>query len=365
MEEKKFIVYMHTNTLNNKKYIGITKQSLKDRCKNGFGYKSKTSHLWKAIEKYGWDKFQSEIIYENVTFENALFYEMELIATYQTNNPKYGYNGSAGGKGSLGFIPTEETRQKMRQSRLNYYNKNKIQPGTKFFYDGIKEEYKNIPIFRLCQQLNKKYSLIMRRWNRGWSWDQALEFVEKPKYKMSKETIEKQILVRSKWLYDGQIKEYLNIPVATLCKQYNMCYTTVKQRVNLRGWTIDEALGIIPLPRHTKKNFKHKYIYNGKMEEYQNIPIRHLCKKLNIDYQIVKARLQNNWTYDEALEFEEKITIRKNLKLIYNGQFQEYLGLPLPYLSKKLKINFNTVRTRLSRKWTHDEALELIPRKTI
>ena len=50
---KKFTVYMHTNRLNNKKYIGITCQDPKKRWRNGKGYKN--GYFASAINKYGWD----------------------------------------------------------------------------------------------------------------------------------------------------------------------------------------------------------------------------------------------------------------------------------------------------------------------
>lgn len=46
-EERNYKVYVHINKINNKKYVGITKQDPKYRCKNGFEYYSKnnTSYL--------------------------------------------------------------------------------------------------------------------------------------------------------------------------------------------------------------------------------------------------------------------------------------------------------------------------------
>lgn len=56
---KNYKVYIHTNIINEKKYVGITKQNLKRRWKNGWGYydKSGRCYFWRAIQKYGWDNF--------------------------------------------------------------------------------------------------------------------------------------------------------------------------------------------------------------------------------------------------------------------------------------------------------------------
>ena len=50
MEERNYIVYKHTSP-SNKVYIGITKQTLKARWKNGKGYKN-NEHFTYAIKKY-------------------------------------------------------------------------------------------------------------------------------------------------------------------------------------------------------------------------------------------------------------------------------------------------------------------------
>ena len=48
---KDWCVYIHIFS-NEKKYIGITSQSLKNRWRDGKGYKEQPI-IWKAIQKYG------------------------------------------------------------------------------------------------------------------------------------------------------------------------------------------------------------------------------------------------------------------------------------------------------------------------
>jgi len=66
-----FCVYMHTNKLNGKKYIGITQQEPKKRWKSGYGYSYGASpHFERAIKKYGWAKgFDHEILYTGLTIQ--------------------------------------------------------------------------------------------------------------------------------------------------------------------------------------------------------------------------------------------------------------------------------------------------------
>ena len=82
----------HTNLINNKSYIGITSQ----KCENRWGLDGKGYELqpkfYHAIQKYGWDNFQHDILYTNLNKETALKIEADLIQTYDTI--KNGYNVS-------------------------------------------------------------------------------------------------------------------------------------------------------------------------------------------------------------------------------------------------------------------------------
>lgn len=106
-------VYMHIFP-NGKKYIGITSQSLKDRFDGGYGYQ--TPIMRNAIRKYGWENVIHELLYDNLSKEEAYKKEIELIEQHKTTNFEYGYNISKGGEGSNGCIPSKETRGKMSNS---------------------------------------------------------------------------------------------------------------------------------------------------------------------------------------------------------------------------------------------------------
>ena len=80
-------VYIHTNLVNGKKYVGITQQAEKERWSNGNGYRE-NKKFYKDIQKYGWNNgFSHEIIKENNetavkgTTKMAVFdYEKKKIA---------------------------------------------------------------------------------------------------------------------------------------------------------------------------------------------------------------------------------------------------------------------------------------------
>ena len=107
-----YIVYKHTNKINNKVYIGITYHKNPNiRWHGGSGYKN-NAHFYNAIQKYGWDNFEHEIIYSGLTKEMAEQKEIELIRQYNSTNKKYGYNHHSGGAATN--PPTEQTREKIR-----------------------------------------------------------------------------------------------------------------------------------------------------------------------------------------------------------------------------------------------------------
>ena len=111
IKERKYVVYKHTSP-NNKVYIGATRQNPPEkRWKNGNAYKY-NKHFYNAIQKYGgWDSFKHEILFVNLTKEEAEQKEIELIAFYKSNQPDFGFNIANGGncKGTI----SEETKKKL------------------------------------------------------------------------------------------------------------------------------------------------------------------------------------------------------------------------------------------------------------
>lgn len=107
-----YTVYKHTNLFNGKIYIGITSKKINQRWKNGAGYKTQP-YFYNAILKYTWDSFSHEIIYTNLSEEEAKQTEIALISKYKSNNKLYGYNITAGGDGMNGYKFTDEHSKNM------------------------------------------------------------------------------------------------------------------------------------------------------------------------------------------------------------------------------------------------------------
>ena len=113
-----YCVYCHTNKANGKKYFGITQQKPQRRWNRGEGYKH-NRYFYGAIQKYGWNGFDHDVIMDGLSKEDAIEIERFLIASHQTTNREKGYNISEGGElGCKGFHPimTDELRAKIGKS---------------------------------------------------------------------------------------------------------------------------------------------------------------------------------------------------------------------------------------------------------
>lgn len=92
-KREKGFIYMYTSP-SGKKYIGQTIQTLSERARRGKGYR-KTGVFYKAIQKYGFENFDVEILEEA---DSSLLNEKEIewISFLNTRVPN-GYNISEGG----------------------------------------------------------------------------------------------------------------------------------------------------------------------------------------------------------------------------------------------------------------------------
>lgn len=112
-----YVLYMHRNKTNGKRYIGITNNVARRWSGQGNRY-DHSPRFYNAIQKYGWDGFTHEIILDGLTLEEANRYEIEYIARYQTQDKSKGYNIAPGGDyipSTLGRHHSEETKKKISE----------------------------------------------------------------------------------------------------------------------------------------------------------------------------------------------------------------------------------------------------------
>lgn len=113
-------LYVHTNKVNGKRYVGITSTTMAKRCHRGEGYKPPvdgSSPFYNAIQKYGWDNFRHEVLFENLTREEACNLERLMIKKLESHvSTGKGYNITWGGEGTNGRVVTQETRDKISKA---------------------------------------------------------------------------------------------------------------------------------------------------------------------------------------------------------------------------------------------------------
>ena len=102
-------MYKHTSP-KNKVYIGITSYDPYVRWGKG-GIRYKGQPFYNAIQKYGWDNFKHEILFTNLSEQEAKKKEIELINEYKANDHIHGYNCTLGGNGVLGLKWSDESIQ--------------------------------------------------------------------------------------------------------------------------------------------------------------------------------------------------------------------------------------------------------------
>ena len=123
-----YIIYKHTCSINGKSYIGQTKQYEK-RCDQHSKPYSRCTAFRNAIQKHGWHNFQSLVLADGLTLDEANTLEERFIREHNTVSP-YGYNLALGGRNhachpdtraklsARPHVPiTEETRQKLIAAR--------------------------------------------------------------------------------------------------------------------------------------------------------------------------------------------------------------------------------------------------------
>lgn len=113
-------LYVVTNLVNGKQYVGITVDLERRRREHISGHGSKI--VYKAIQKYGIDNLHFEPWYEGDE-QWIKMMEYRTILALNTLAPS-GYNLTFGGEGTLGWKASEETKRKMSAAR----NGKKLRP---------------------------------------------------------------------------------------------------------------------------------------------------------------------------------------------------------------------------------------------
>lgn len=164
------IIYKATNLINGKCYIGQTSKTL-DKRKHEHQIGVKKYPFQNAINKYGYDNFEWEILCECEDKLILNIRETMKIIVEHSHISEGGYNLTWGGDGQIkGWCPSEETRRKMSAGQrkrihvpLTENHKEKLRkPKTeehKKKLSEINKKYSNEDIKLIIQLRKEKYTL--------------------------------------------------------------------------------------------------------------------------------------------------------------------------------------------------------------
>ena len=108
------IVYLVTNKVNGKRYIGVTTKAMRRRMAEHFSHAKMgrgNGAFYRAIRKYGRHAFEFSILAHCATGAEALQTEILLIAQLQPE-----YNSTAGGDGNVGRKMSLEGRRRISEA---------------------------------------------------------------------------------------------------------------------------------------------------------------------------------------------------------------------------------------------------------
>lgn len=201
---KYFTVYITTNLINGKKYIGMhATNNLED------GYLGSGFLLKKAIKKYGKESFKKEILYVFDNFEEMAKTEKNLCNENVMNNDNY-YNLKQGGEGGVyseyvkrkiskkatGRKPSDETIKKGLETRKrngNWYKFGKDHP-----MFGKTHSPETLEV--ISKKLKQKHKDGHKVWNDGISLSEI--YTEEERKEMYGRNMKKEVnpSYGSKWL---------------------------------------------------------------------------------------------------------------------------------------------------------------------
>lgn len=149
-------IYKYTNKINNKVYIGQTRQSIKNRAQGkGWGYK-KCPHFFSAIKHYGWENFTCEVLHDGLDRSEADALEKSYISYYR-DTLNLSYNIEDGGKSKGEHRNSDEVKTSIS---ISMKGKN---AGNKNGMYGKKGELSinSIPVYEFDNTIMiKKYSCV-------------------------------------------------------------------------------------------------------------------------------------------------------------------------------------------------------------
>ncbi|MFW5847598.1 MAG: GIY-YIG nuclease family protein [bacterium] len=298
------LIYMITNLVNNKKYIGQTIRSIIRRIddyKRGVGC---NPYIIKAFNKYGFENFKFEVIDTASNLSELNEKEIKYIIKYNTTNRNLGYNIEAGGKNSSA---SNETRKKLSKAKKN-----------------IKQ-------------------------NKDWV-NKRTEKLVKPVIKI--DIINNKILNKYTSLAEAAIKNDDNLSYSQINRK---CLGLSKNKTNII-YCYEEDYINNTIPKH-KKNIVEKKINDFSKKELEKIyneykidklSIRELSKKYGINFSTLNTYIKNNEKSILLYDNVEYIQCKKTGKIFYDYMNKSgAITLHIKDNYPNVKIESNYIRKKI------------------
>ena len=194
-------IYIITNKLNNKKYVGQAIDINQRWMRHRSDYKRLTSkYLYRAMNKYGIDNFLFEVLESEIPIESIHEREIFWIEQLGTKAP-LGYNMTDGGEGSINRIVSAETREKISnskkgskcsdESKKNFSKRNKLR------YENIDARVKMSVSHKNNDKLIKKATETIQKVNQEMCPDLRLKNLELAVSQRSKPVIATNLINQS------------------------------------------------------------------------------------------------------------------------------------------------------------------------
>lgn len=174
------IVYLITNKINRKRYVGITTRSMQSRflqhCQDAYSKKTKKYAIHNAILKYGKENFIIEQIDIAINKDELIQKEIYWIEKLGTFGKEY--NLTKGGDGNSGFSYSKERLEEMSKAATKRMKSKKLRKHlsrkTLEYFEKHPEEREkrrlsslgNVPSKETCEKISKANLGKKKKWTK-------------------------------------------------------------------------------------------------------------------------------------------------------------------------------------------------------
>lgn len=154
---------------NHKKYVGKTMRSLAARQGHNFVHYKNNKLLWNAIQKYGVENIQQDILVEaDMEDHIAAEIEKEYVALWHTNclrytDPSFGYNFTDGGDGTAGWTLNEERRKAAADQLRSVVEKSRGVPLSEEHKEKIRRAHAGKKLGPMSEEHKQKISIAAKK----------------------------------------------------------------------------------------------------------------------------------------------------------------------------------------------------------